>query len=115
MEYIIVYMHIEYFVSGSPHQLEGNAQMPAKVRIVQHMYYVMRSIAVLFAQLVQNVELHDGLVEEALLISDYLDGHMCVGLVIECPDHLAKAALANHLQNLIAKGYMIVLNLAKEL
>lgn len=85
--------------------------MSAKVCIVQHVYNIMRSICILFAQLVQNVELNNGLVEEALLVSDYLDGHMCVGLVIESSDHLAKAALANHLQDLIAKGYMIVFNL----
>lgn len=57
----------------------------------------MRSIRVLFAQLIQYIELNDRLVEETLLIPYDFDGHMCVGLMIQRSDHLSKATLANHL------------------
>lgn len=98
-------------MDNSPHQLEGDEQVFTEKRVVQHVDDVVRSIRILVPQLVQNVELLNGLVEEALLVPDYLDGHVCVGLVVQGPDHLAEAAFANHLQNLIPKGYVIVLDL----
>lgn len=38
---------------------------------------------------------------ESLLVPDDLDGDVMVCLVVQRPDHLSKAALANHLQDLI--------------
>lgn len=85
--------------------------MSAEIRIVKHVYYIMRSIGVLFAQLIEYVELHNRLVKETLLIPYDFDGHMCVGLVIQRSDHLSETALANHLQYFVSKGYVIVFNL----
>lgn len=85
--------------------------MSAEIRVVKHVYYIMRSIGVLLAQLVEYVELDNRLVKETLLVPYDFDGHMCVGLVIQRPDHLSETALANHLQYLVSKGYVIVFNL----
>lgn len=85
--------------------------MSAEICVVKHVYYIMRSIGVLLAQLVEYVELNNRLVKETLLVPYDFDGHMCVGLVIQRPDHLPETALANHLQYLVSKGYVIVFNL----
>lgn len=85
--------------------------MSAEIGVVKHVYYIMRSIGVLLAQLVEYVELNNRLVKETLLVPYDFDGHMCVGLVIQRPDHLSETALANHLQYLVSKGYVIVFNL----
>lgn len=85
--------------------------MSAEIRIVKHVYYIMRSIGVLFTQLIEYVELNNRLVKETLLIPYDFDGHMCVGLVIQRSDHLSETSLANHLQYLVSKGYVIVFNL----
>lgn len=85
--------------------------MSAEIGVVKHVYYIMRSISVLLAQLVEYVELNNRLVKESLLVPYDFDGHMCVGLVIQRPDHLSETALANHLQYLVSKGYVIVFNL----
>lgn len=82
---------------NSPHQLERDAQMSAEIGIVQHVYNIMRSVGVLFAQLIEYVELNNRLVEETLLVPYDFDGHMCVGLMIQRSDHLSETALANHL------------------
>lgn len=85
--------------------------MLAEIGIVEHVYDIVRSIRVLFAQLIEDIQFDDGLVEEALLVPYDLDGHVCVGLVIQRPDDLAKTALANYLQNLVTKSYVIVFDL----
>lgn len=87
--------------------------MLAKIGVVEHVYDIVRSICILLPQLIEYVELDDGLVEEALLVPYDLDGHMGVGLVVQGPDHLPEAALANHLQNLVAKGYVVVFDLQR--
>lgn len=57
--------------------------MLAEIGIVEHVYNIVRSIRVLFAQLIEDIQFDDGLVEEALLVPYDLDGHVCVGLVIQ--------------------------------
>lgn len=76
--------------------------MVAEVEIVQHVDDVMRVIGVLLAQLVQDANLDQRLVMEPLLVPDYLDGHVLVGFVVQGPNDLAEAALANHLEDLVA-------------
>jgi len=85
--------------------------MLAEIGVVEHVYDIVRSIRILFAQLIEDIEFDDGLVEETLLVPYDLDGHVCVGLVIQRPDDLAKTTLANYLQDLVTKGYVIVFDL----
>lgn len=92
----------------SLHQLETDAQMVAEIERVQHMDHVVRAVGVLLAQLVQQAHLDERLMMEALLVAYDLDGDVLVRLVVERAHHLAKAALADDLENLVAIGYVIV-------
>lgn len=50
---------------------------------------------------------------KSFLVSDDFDGYVLVGHVIQGAYHLSEAALSNHLEDLIAKSYVIVQNLDK--
>lgn len=92
----------------SPQQFEAYTQVIPKVEIVEHVNNVVRLIRVLFAQLIENSNLDERLMMEALLVANNFDCHILIGFVIQCPDDLAEATLANHLEYLIAIAYVIV-------
>lgn len=48
---------------------------------------------------------------EALLVADDFDRNILIGFVVECANHLAKASLSNHLENLVTVTNVIVDNL----
>ena len=85
-----------------------------EIGIVQHVYDIVRSIGILFSQLIQNVEFHHSLIQKTFFVAYDFDGHMCVGFVIQSTNHLAKTALANDLQDFIAKSNVIMLQLTKK-
>lgn len=91
-----------------PHQLEADTQMIPKVEVVQHVNDVVRSIGVLLAEFVENAHLDERLMVEALFVSDDFDCDILICFVVQCANHLPKAALANHLQDLIAIANVIV-------
>lgn len=72
------------------------------------MDHVVRSVGVLLAQFVQQSNLDECLMMEALLVADDFDGDVRIGFVVERSDHLAEAAFADDLQNLVAIGYVVV-------
>lgn len=67
-----------------------------------------------FAQLLQDVNLNQGLLMETLLVADDLDSHESSSLVVDASHDLSKAALAEKVNNLIpicemvAKDYVVV-------
>lgn len=75
--------------------------MIPEVEIVEHVDDVMRIVRVLLAQLVQDAHLDQRLVVEPLLVPNYLDGHMMIRFMVQRTNHLAEAALAYHLQDLV--------------
>lgn len=85
--------------------------MIPKVEIVEHVNNVVRLIGVLFAQLIENSNLDEGLMMETLFVANNFDCHILIGFVIQCPDDLAKTTLANHFEYLIAIANVIVNNL----
>lgn len=89
--------------------------MVAEIERIQHVDHVVRSVGVFLAQFVQQPDLDEGLMMEALLVADDLDGDVRVGFVVECSDHLAEAAFADDLENLVAIGYVVVGNLGMEM
>lgn len=95
----------------SPQQFEANAQVIPKVEIVEHVDYVVRLVGVLLAQLVEDSHLNECLMMEPLLVADDFDCHILIGFVIQRPDDLSEAPLANHLQYLVAIAYVVMNNL----
>lgn len=75
--------------------------MIPEVEIVEHVDDVMRIVRVLLTQLVQDAHLHQRLVMEPLLVPNNLDGHVVIRFVVQRTNDLSKAALANHLQDLV--------------
>jgi hypothetical protein len=52
--------------------------------------------------------LDESLVVEALLVADDLHRHLLASLVVQRPDHLAEAALADHLEDLEPERDVVV-------
>ena len=69
-------------------------------------------VLVLLPQVLEDPDLLLGLPMEPLLVSHHLEGHVLVGLVVVHLEHLAKRALAYHLQDLIPVGgkYRLILS-----
>ena len=99
---------VDAFFWHSPHQFEANTQMISKVEVVQHVNDVVRSVGVLFAELVENANFDEGLMVEALFVANNFDCDILIGLVVEGPNHLSKAALANHFEDFVAITNMVV-------
>jgi hypothetical protein len=86
----------------------------SKVEIVEHVNNVVRLIGVLFAQLIENANLNKSLMMETLLVTNNFDCHILIGFVIQCPDDLTKATLADHFEYLVAIADVIVNDLKGE-
>lgn len=69
---------------------------------------VVRSVGVLFAELVEDADFDECLMVEALFVANDFDCDVLIGLVVEGPNHLSKTALANHFENLVAITNMVV-------
>lgn len=76
--------------------------MISKVEVVQHVNDVVRSVGVLFAEFIENANLDERLMMEALFVANDFDCDILIGFVVEGANNLAEAALANHLENLVA-------------
>ena len=61
-------------------------------------------VLVLLPQVLEDPDLLLGLPVEPLLVPHHLEGDVLVGLVVVHLEHLAKRALAYHLQDLIPVG-----------
>jgi hypothetical protein len=105
--------HGKFDQSHSPHQLEANTQMISKVEVVQHVNDVVRSVGVLFAEFVENANFDQCLMMEALFVANDFDCDVLIGLVVQSTNHLSKASLTNHLENLVAIANVIVNHLEK--
>lgn len=69
---------------------------------------IVHLLLVLQPQMVQDPDLHEGLVVEPLLVPDDLDGHLAAGAVVQGPDDLPEGPLANHFEDLVAVCYVVV-------
>lgn len=82
--------------------------MISKIEVVQHVYDIVRLVFILQPEMVEDPDLHQRLVMEALLVADDLDGHLAPGAVVQGSDHLAEGSLANDLEDLVSVGYVVV-------
>ena len=82
--------------------------MIAEVEIIEHVYHVVRSVHVLLAQFVQYPNLDEGLVVEAFLVPDDFDCHVLIGFVVQRPDDLTEAALADDLEDFVPVADVVV-------
>lgn len=98
----------------SPHKLKTDAKMVPEVEVVQHMNHVVGLILILQPEMVQHPHFHQRLVMEPLLIPDDLDCDLSPCAMILSPDDLAEGSLANHFEDLISVGYVVVDLLKKE-
>ena len=65
-------------------------------------------VLVMVVQIFENLQLNSCLVLEFFLISDDLDSHHLLSLVIEALDSLSKAALAEELEDLISVAQVVL-------
>jgi hypothetical protein len=82
--------------------------MISKVEVVQHVNDVVRSVGVLFAEFIENANLDERLMMEALFVANDFDCDILIGFVVEGSNHLSKAALSNHLEDFVAITNVIV-------
>lgn len=88
--------------------------MISKVEVVQHVNDVVRSVGVLFAEFVENANLDQCLMVEALFVANDFDCDVLIGFVVERTNDLSKASFANHLENFVAIANVIVNHLGKK-
>ena len=82
------------FVQIHAQALESNQQVLPEHHVVLHSDDVVLVMLVVVVEVLQNPELHSGLILELLLVPDDLDGHRLLGLVVETLDSLAKTTLS---------------------
>ena len=62
-------IHSRVHEQGLPEQLETDAEVAAKVEIIQHVDHVVQPVLVPPPQMVQNADLHQSLVMKPLLVA----------------------------------------------
>lgn len=67
---------LEEVVQVDGQELERDAEVGPEVHVLQEVHHVVPRVGVAMAQVLQDLELHEGLVMEALLVADHLDGHL---------------------------------------
>lgn len=88
--------------------------MISEVEVVQHVDNIVRSIGIFLSEFVEYANFDEGLVVEALFVSNDFDRDILISFVVQCANHLAETSLSNHLQNLIAIADVIMNHLKGE-
>lgn len=90
-------------------QLEDDAGVVAEDEVVEHPNDVRPFVSILGVQQLQHPDLLLRLTGEPVVrVADDLDGDVEAVLVVEGLDHLAEAALAEHLEDLVPVGDLVV-------
>mmetsp|Transcript_7952 Transcript_7952/g.27329 ORF Transcript_7952/g.27329 Transcript_7952/m.27329 type:complete len:228 (-) Transcript_7952:344-1027(-) len=88
-------VHFQQLVQIVVQELEGYAQVVPKFTKVQHAHDVVLGLqVVLRVQVLQDGDLHPGLVEVSRLVLDDLQGYVLAGVEAGAPRHLAEGAVA---------------------
>lgn len=82
--------------------LEGEDQMLAEDELFFYADYILFVLWVVVSQLLQNLGFNEALLVEALLVSENLEGHVLLVLVIKTFEYLAEAALSEPVDDLEA-------------
>ncbi len=85
--------------------------MISKVKVLLHVHHIERVFLVQVLQVLQNVDLDHALLLKALLAPYDLHRHVLLLLVVEALEHLAEAALAQCLDDLVAVGDVVLVGL----
>lgn len=107
-------IHLMPLSQHLPHQLEANTQMISEVEVVQHVNDVVRSIGILLAEFIENANLNERLMVEALLVPNDFDCDIVICFMVQCANNLAETAFANHFQNLVAIANVIMNHLGRK-
>lgn len=92
---------LDKLVEIHPQKLSRDAQMAAEVEALHEMNHAMFALGIPFSQLLQYVNLDEGLLVEPLFVSYYLDGHQNARLVVYAAHDLPKAAFTEDIDDLI--------------
>lgn len=98
----------QQLVQVLPQQLERNANVIAKKEVIDHVYDVARIVGIAPAHVLQQLNLDEALPMELLAIAQHLQGDLGVTLVIVRAHHLAKRALPQLVEDLVAIGDVVV-------
>jgi len=77
------------------------------MHVVHHSHDALIVRRIFCVNMLQNLHLDDGLVVEALLVTDELDRYAPASLVVDAFDNLPETALSNHLENFVAKADVV--------
>lgn len=107
----LVVVLLDQLVQVQVHELEADAQVVPEVEVVQHVDDVVSRIAVLLAEMVEDLDFDQRLVVKPLLVPDDLDGDVLARLVVQRADDLAERPLADHLEDLVPVRDVVVQHL----
>jgi len=99
---------LDQFVQVHGQKFEGDADVVAEGKRLDHVDDVVYVVLVLLAQVLQYPDLFLSLAMESLLVAHHLQGDVGVGFVIVGFHDLPEAALADDLQHFVAVGDVIV-------
>ena len=113
-------VRLDELVEVDAQELHCDAEMATEVEVLVHLDDVVLLLRVLsqrsayflktrhrlntypFLQVFQDLDLHQGLVMETLLVADDLDRHRLTSAVVTTVEYLSEGALAKSVDNLIA-------------
>lgn len=94
---------LDQLVQVHREQLERDAHVRAEREVLEQVHHVVRAVAVLPPQVLEDPDLLGRLPREALLVAHDLQRDLSAVAVVEALEHLAERALPEHLQDLRAR------------
>lgn len=95
-------VRLDKFVQVHPEQFRRDTEMAPKVEALCEVDHAVATVGIPLFQLLQKIDLDQGLLMESLLVPDDLHRYQRAGLVIDAPHNLAEAPLAQDVDDLIS-------------
>lgn len=100
---------LDKLVQINAEALKRNAEMVSEKEMARHTDIVVFILRVPFNEILENLDLHEGLRMEPFLVANHLDGHRLAREMVKAFEHLAKRAFAHDLQDLVTILEMVAL------
>mmetsp|Transcript_107975 Transcript_107975/g.311999 ORF Transcript_107975/g.311999 Transcript_107975/m.311999 type:complete len:266 (-) Transcript_107975:397-1194(-) len=101
---------LDELVQVDAQQLECDAQMVPEVEVVHHVHDVRCALDVPLPNVLEDLDFHEGLVMEPLLVPNHLQGYIALGLVVEGAHDLTERSFTEGVHDLIPIQNVIMKN-----
>ena len=84
--------------------------MTTEVKALIELYHAVFIVWIPFTQFLQNIDLHQSLLMEALLVPNDLDRHKNAGFMVDAPNDLTEASLTKQINHLVSIREMVAID-----